>query len=67
MLALSALFELRFDDALEDVVAVATKLAKGEGSAVAAAAEIAAVSLRLRARDASRWRSGSPTWCSRIA
>ena len=47
MLTLSALFELRFDDALEDVVAVATKLAKGEGSAVAAAAEIAAVSLRL--------------------
>jgi len=46
MLALSALFELRSDAALEDVVSVATKLAKGEGSAVAAAAEIAAVSLR---------------------
>ncbi len=45
MLALSALFELRFDDALEDVVSVAAKLAKGEGSAVAAAAEIAAVSM----------------------
>jgi hypothetical protein len=46
MLALSALFELRFDDALEDVVAVAAKLTKGEGNAVAAAAEIAAVSIR---------------------
>jgi hypothetical protein len=46
MLALSALFELRFDDALEDVVSVAAKLTKGEGNAVAAAAEIAAVSLR---------------------
>ena len=48
MLRLSASFELRLDDALEDVVAVATKLTKGEGSAVAAAAEIAAVSMRLR-------------------
>jgi hypothetical protein len=46
MLNLSALFELRFDDALEDVVAVATKLASERGSAVAAAAEIAAVSVR---------------------
>jgi hypothetical protein len=46
MLKLSALFDLRFDDALEDVVAVAARLAKGEGSAVAAAAEIAAVSMR---------------------
>jgi hypothetical protein len=44
---LSALFELRFDAALEDVVAVATKLAKRRGSAVAAAAEIAAASVRL--------------------
>ena len=47
MLNLSALFELRFDDALEDVVAVATKLAKRRGSAIAAAAEIAAASVRL--------------------
>jgi len=47
-LRLSALLELRRDDALEDVVAVAARLAKGEGSAVAAAAEIAAVSRRLR-------------------
>lgn len=47
MLNLSARFELRFDDALEDVVAVATKLAKGRGSAIAAAAEIAAASVRL--------------------
>jgi Protein of unknown function (DUF1403) len=46
MLTLSALFDLRFGGALEDVVSVAAKLAKGEGSAVAAAAEIAAVSMR---------------------
>ncbi len=46
LLALSALFELRFDDALKDVVSVAAKLTKGEGNAVAAAAEIAAVSIR---------------------
>jgi Protein of unknown function (DUF1403) len=46
MLALSALFELRFDEALEDVVSVAAKLTKGEGNAVAAASEIAAVSIR---------------------
>lgn len=45
-LSLAALFELRFDDALEDVVARAAKLAAGQGSAIAAAAEIAAASLR---------------------
>lgn len=48
MLGLSASLELRFDDALEDVIAVATRLASGEGPAVAAAAEIAAVSMRFR-------------------
>jgi hypothetical protein len=48
LLGLAAAFELRSDESLEDVVAAATKLAKGEGSAVAAAAEIAAVSLRFR-------------------
>jgi hypothetical protein len=48
MLRLSTLLELRLDSAFEDVVAVATKLAKGDGPAIAAAAEIAAVSLRLR-------------------
>jgi hypothetical protein len=48
LLTLAAAFELRLDKALEDVVAAATKLAKGEGSAVAAAAEIAAISLRFR-------------------
>ena len=45
---LATLLELRRDDALEEIVSVAAKLAKGQGSAVAAAAEIAAVSLRLR-------------------
>ncbi|WP_425312478.1 DUF1403 family protein [Methylocella tundrae] len=45
---LSVLLELRRDDALEEVVAVAASLAKGQGSAVTAAAEIAAVSLRVR-------------------
>lgn len=43
---LAALFELRRDDALEEVVAVAAKLTQAKGSAVAAAAEIAAVSVR---------------------
>ena len=45
---LAAAFELRPDEALEDVVAAATQLAKGEGSPIAAAAEIAATSLRFR-------------------
>lgn len=45
-LRLSALFEVRFSDALEDVVARADTLIAGQGSAVAAAAEIAAASLR---------------------
>ena len=44
---LSAAFELRQDAALEEVVARATKLARGEGT-FAAAAEIAAVSMKLR-------------------
>lgn len=48
MLGLSASLELRFDDALEDVIAVAATLASGERPAVAAAAEIAAVSMRFR-------------------
>ncbi|MEO6382236.1 MAG: DUF1403 family protein, partial [Nitrobacter sp.] len=48
MLGLSASLELRCDDALEDVITVATRLARGEGPAVAAAADIAAVSLRFR-------------------
>jgi hypothetical protein len=43
---LSAAFELRQDAALEAVVARATKLAQGEGT-FAAAAEIAAVSMKL--------------------
>jgi hypothetical protein len=42
------MLELRLDEALRDVVSVAITLAKGQGSAVAAAAEIAAVSLRFR-------------------
>lgn len=45
-LRLSVLFEVRFSDALEDVVAQADKLMTGQGNAVAAAAEIAAASLR---------------------
>lgn len=45
---LAAALELRLDDGLRDVVSVAAKLAKGQGSAVAAAAEIAAVSQRFR-------------------
>lgn len=45
-LRLSALFEVRFSDPLEDVVAQAEKLMAGERSAVTAAAEIAAASLR---------------------
>ena len=48
LLGLAAAFELTLDEALEDVVAAATRLTKGEGSAVTAAAEIAAISLRLR-------------------
>ena len=44
---LSAAFELRQDAALEEVVARAAKLAQGEGT-FAAAAEIAAVSMKLR-------------------
>lgn len=47
MLSLSVLFEVPFGDALKDVVTAATKLAAGRGSAVAAAAEIAAQSMRL--------------------
>lgn len=47
LLGLSALFELRFGDALEEVVTAATGLAARKGSAVAAAAEIAAASMRL--------------------
>lgn len=46
-LQLSTLLELRCDDALEDVVSAAAQLATGPRSAVAAAAEIAALSLRL--------------------
>jgi len=46
--SLAGLLELKCDDALENVAAVAAKLAKGQGSAVAAAAAIAAVSQRLR-------------------
>ncbi|WP_418899989.1 DUF1403 family protein [Terripilifer ovatus] len=46
--SLAASLELRPDAALETVVQAATRLAKGEGSAVAAAAEIAAVSMRFR-------------------
>ncbi|WP_247494062.1 DUF1403 family protein [Bradyrhizobium sp. 142] len=46
MLVLSTLLELRFNDALDDVVTAAANLAAGQGSAVAAAAEIAATSLR---------------------
>jgi len=45
-LQLSALFEVHFSDALEDVVAQADKLMVGQGSAVTAAAEIGAASLR---------------------
>lgn len=45
-LHLAALFELRFSDALDDVVTQAGKLMVGQGSAVADAAEIAAASMR---------------------
>ncbi len=48
LLTLSAQFELRIDAGLETLVATAARLAGGEGAAVAAAAEIAAASLRLR-------------------
>jgi len=40
--------EMPLDDALEDIGAAAKTLAVGEGSAVAAAAEMAAVSLQKR-------------------
>jgi hypothetical protein len=43
---LSALFEVRFSETLDDVVMQAAKLAERQGSAVAAAAEIAAASIR---------------------
>jgi hypothetical protein len=43
---LPALFELRADEALDEVLAAATKLAAGQGSPVAAAAEIVATTLR---------------------
>lgn len=46
MLTLSARLDLRFDDALANVVAAAEGLASGQGNAVAAAAEIAATSIR---------------------
>ncbi|MCP3477879.1 DUF1403 family protein (plasmid) [Bradyrhizobium sp. CCGUVB1N3] len=46
LMTLSVRFELRVDTALKDVVTAATQLAAGQGSAVAAAAEIAALSLR---------------------
>lgn len=46
LLGLSALFELRFGDALEEVVTAATGLAARKGGPVAAAAEIAAASVR---------------------
>jgi hypothetical protein len=45
---LSAALELRLDDGLKDIISVAAKLAQGQGSPVAAAAEIGAVSLRFR-------------------
>ena len=48
LLTLSARFELRVDAGLEALVATAARLAEGQGAAVAAAAEIAAASLRLR-------------------
>ncbi|MGX9431046.1 DUF1403 family protein [Bradyrhizobium sp. LeoA1S1] len=47
MITLPIRFELSFDDAFVDVVAAAAKLAVGQGSAIAAAAEIAAMSMRL--------------------
>ncbi|MCK1727333.1 DUF1403 family protein [Bradyrhizobium sp. 142] len=46
LITLPVLFELRCDDALVDVVTAAAKLAAGQGSAVAAAAEVAAMSMR---------------------
>ncbi|MCP1845837.1 hypothetical protein J2R78_008871 [Bradyrhizobium sp. USDA 4538] len=46
MISCSIMFELGFNDALEDVVTAAAKLAAGNGNAVAAAAEIAAASMR---------------------
>ena len=45
---LAKMFGLRIDGAFEDLMDTAAKLSKGEGSAIAAAAEIAAASLRLR-------------------
>ena len=50
-LRLSALFEVRFCDALENVVAQADRLMAGQGNAVAAAAEIGAASLRFVPRS----------------
>ena len=48
-LALAEVFGLRIDGAFKDLIEVAAKLSKGEGCAVAGAAEIAAISVRLRA------------------
>ncbi|MDQ0305007.1 DUF1403 family protein [Ancylobacter polymorphus] len=47
-LKLAALLAHRYDDALQDVIAFATDQLKGQGSAVRAAAAVAATSLRLR-------------------
>lgn len=47
IITLSRQFELSCNHALADVVTAAAKLAAGQGSAVAAAAEIAAMSMRL--------------------
>ena len=66
MLDLSARFELRFDDALEDVVAVATKLAKGREAPLLRPPRSPRRACAW-CRNANRWRSGSPTWCSPIA
>ncbi|MFG1315492.1 DUF1403 family protein [Xanthobacter autotrophicus] len=47
-LKLAALLAHRYDDALQDVIAFATDQLKGQGSAVRAAAAVAATSLRFR-------------------
>jgi hypothetical protein len=57
MIDLTNALDLPLDNALEDVGAAAKMLAAGEGSAVAAAAEMAAVSLRKRpdAEPLAQW------------
>jgi hypothetical protein len=65
MMDLTNALEVLLDAALEDIGDDAQSLAAGPGSAIAAAAAVAAVSLQKRP-DAEA-RSGSPTPCSPAA